>query len=210
MGEGRIARRNVERLSPYSSREANHWRGQRQSESESERERESERVICVRTRNGWNSGSRSLGKILGAICIRSERGPMRQKEEEGRGYASESFESRGEMCGEWPRTGRAVCFPPLCGEGARYTVSEDCFLLSELGVTIAAPTVARLSRMWRDKRRTICQGQMIAKGTMYICWRYEGEVFRCCSFLYWRLERCSNCKCNIIRICKFRSGMIIN
>ena len=35
----------------------------------------------------------------------------------------------------------------------------------ELGVTVAAPTVARLSRMWRDKRRTICQGQMIAKGT---------------------------------------------
>lgn len=34
-----------------------------------------------------------------------------------------------------------------------------------LGVTVAAPTVARLSRMWRDKRRTICQGQMIAKGT---------------------------------------------
>lgn len=58
-----------------------------------------------------------------------------------------------------------MCFPPLCGEGARYTVSEDCFLLSELGVTVAAPTVARLSRTWRDKRRTICQGQMIAKGT---------------------------------------------
>lgn len=68
----------------------------RQTRLRGERER---RVICVRTGNGWNSGSRSLGKILGAICIRFERGQMRQKKKR-RGKGLRKRIVRGEMSGD--------------------------------------------------------------------------------------------------------------
>lgn len=62
----------------------------------------------------------------------------REKEARGGGsYASESFESRREMCGN-DLEPDAVCFPPLSGP---YTVSEDSYFLLELGVTVQVPVL---------------------------------------------------------------------
>lgn len=71
----------------------------RRSETDTAERGEREKGYLRKDGNAWNSGSRSLGKILGAICIRFERGQMRQKKKR-RGKGLRKRIVRGEMSGD--------------------------------------------------------------------------------------------------------------